>query len=100
MVNTHYQYKLEDVKMEYSPAKKDSGVLVDDKINMSQKCALTAQKANHILGCVKRNVASRARDVILPLFSVVVRPHLEYCFQMRSPQRATENEPRGGARLL
>ena len=53
---------------------------------MSQPCALTAQKVNHILGCIKRSVASRLREVILPLYSVLITPHLEYCIQMWSPQ--------------
>jgi len=46
---------------------------------------LTAQKANCILGCIK-SVASRARQVILPLCSALLRPQLEHCIQMRSPQ--------------
>jgi len=46
---------------------------------MSQQCAFTAQNANCILGCTKSSMASKAREGILPLCSVLLRPHLEYC---------------------
>ena len=52
---------------------------------MSRQCALAAQKTNHILGCIKRSMASRARDMTLPLYSALMRPHLEFCIQFWSP---------------
>jgi len=61
-------------------------VLVDEKLDMTWQCALAAQKARCILGCIKSSVASRSREVILPLCSALVRPHLESCIQLWSPQ--------------
>ena len=70
---------------------------MDDKLNMSQQCALAALKANGILGYIMREVAIRDREVVVPLYSAheapsgVLRPGMEPPVQER--QRAVGQGP-------
>lgn len=66
-------------------------ILVVEKLDMIQhrafwQCELTVKKAYCILGCIKRSMASRLRNAIVPLYSTLVRFHHGYCAQLWDSQ--------------
>ncbi|KFP31597.1 hypothetical protein N325_01431, partial [Colius striatus] len=89
--NPMHQYRLGVELLKSSSAERDLGVLIDTKLAMSQQCTLLAKKADSILGCIKKSVGSRSRKV-LPLYSALVRPHLEYSVQFWAPQLKRDRE--------
>jgi len=69
--------------LESNSMERDLGVLVDDRLTISQQRALVAKKTNGTLGCIKNSVASRSREILLPL---------EYCVQFWAPHFKKDEE--------
>ncbi len=77
-------------KLESVHCVKDLGVTIMSNLKLSQQCKETAGKANRMLGFLKRNFSFKNKDIILPLYNSLVRPHLEYAVQFWSPHLAKD----------
>ncbi|KAK4816551.1 hypothetical protein QYF61_017752 [Mycteria americana] len=84
--NPGYMYKPGDERLESSPTGSSLGVWVDGKASMSQQCALAAKRASRVLGCITHGIAGRSREVTVPRYTALGRPHLECCVQFWVPQ--------------
>src|SRR5215469_15321677 len=83
--NEGHNYFIEGSVLQATSEEKDLGVTVDETLKFSKQCAEAVKKANKMLGYIARNFEYKSKNVILPLYKSLVRPHLEYAVQLWSP---------------
>ncbi len=66
------------VPLEYTDTEKDLGVIIDNSLSFEQHCETAINKANRILGVIRRSFKYIDKEVLLSLYKSLVRPHLEY----------------------
>ena len=66
---------------------KDLGVTFSADMKVSEQCGIAASKGNQILGLIRRNIMYKEKQLIVPLYKAIVRPHLEYCIPAWRPYR-------------
>ena len=79
------EYKMGDAVLGSATQKKDLGVTFSDDMKVSEQCLIAASKGNKILGLIGRTITYKEKQLIVPLYKAIVRPHLEYCIQTWRP---------------
>ena len=85
--NPMHQYMLGADLLENSFTGQTLRLPVDTKLNMGQQHTLVAKAANGVLG-----YCQQVEEVILPLYSALVRPHLECCVQCWALQHKRDRD--------
>jgi ribonuclease P/MRP protein subunit RPP40 len=83
--NKEFEYKLGESVVTKSKKERDLGVIIDSSGKSSEQCILSVQKANAVLGMIKRNINFKSKEIMVRLYKALVRPRLEYCVQAWSP---------------
>ena len=81
------EYKFWDVVLGRATQEKDLGVTFSVDMKVSEQCGIAASKGNQILGLIRGTIMYKEKQLILPLYKTIVRPHLEHCIQAWRPYR-------------
>ena len=85
--NMDEEYKMGDAVLHRTTQEKDLGVTYSAIMKVSEQCRIAASKGNQILGLIRRTITYKEKQLIVPLYKAIVRPHLEYCIQAWRPYR-------------
>ena len=81
------EYKMGDAVLGRTTQEKDLGVTFSADMKVSEQCGIAASKGNQIIGLIWRTIMYKEKQLIVPLYKAIVRPHLEYCIQAWKPYR-------------
>ena len=83
--NKKRNYELNGTVLDGISVQKDLGIDVSDDLKSARHIDEIVLKANRTLGMISRNIESKTKDILIPLYTALVRPHLEYCVQAWNP---------------
>ena len=90
--NMDEEYKMGGALLGRTTQEKVLGVTFSADMKVSEQCGIAASKGNQILGLIRRTIMYKEKQLIVPLYKAIVRPHLEYCIQAWRPYRKKDIE--------
>ena len=83
--NPNFNYRMDGSMLENVNEEKDLGVTVDTGLTFDSHINQKVNKANKILGLIRRSFSYLDREMLITLYKSLVRPHLEYCHTITYP---------------
>ena len=83
--NTRYEYNMGDLILEAATEEKELGVIIDEKLKVDKHTEAQVNKANKVLGLIRRSFETLGKENLVWLFKALVRQHLEYCNTVTYP---------------
>jgi hypothetical protein len=83
--NKGFTYSMNGHKLEEINNEKDLGIIIRNDLKVSDQCQQACNKANRMLGLIRRTIISRNPVMLTRLYKSLVRPHLEYSSVAWSP---------------
>ena len=84
IVHTH-RYELYDEELDHVFEETDLGVTIDSNLKFEEHISKKVNKANSIVGLIRRSFAHLDGELFKKLYTTFVRPHLEYAQSVWSP---------------
>ena len=81
-----YSYHLENTELEHTEEEKDLGVHTDNRLKFDTHIGSKNNKANNVLGAIRRSFSFLDNTILLRLYTSLVRPHLEYANPVWNPR--------------
>ena len=82
--NMDEEYKMGDTVLGRTTQEKDLGVTFSADMKVSEQFRIAASKGNQILWLIRRTIMYKEKQLIVPLYKAIVRPH---CIQAWRPYR-------------
>ena len=83
--NSSRQYTINGIALKQVQSERDLGVVIDRNLKFEEHIQTKINKANSIMGIIRRTYTYLDADTFLLLYKSLVRPHLEYCNQIWNP---------------
>jgi hypothetical protein len=83
--NREYNYTMGGNQLAEVEQQRDLGIIINKDLKWDKQVETSYKKAMKALGLIARNFHYKSKDIMLPLYTSLVRPHLEFAVQFWSP---------------